>query len=100
LSILTSDDSTGKTIATVQTDSVTASGTVHLDFASVWGEAIRWVLSCDTALEGETARRDVVLGQSELLERRTGGDLDLGSDNVDAGNFFGDGMLDLTIGSC
>ena len=36
------------------------------------------------------------MGEAKLLERRTCCDLDLGSDNVDAGDLFGDGVLDLT----
>jgi hypothetical protein len=39
----------------------------------------------------------VVLGEAELLEGSAGGDLDLCGDNVDAGDFFGDGVLDLTV---
>jgi hypothetical protein len=39
----------------------------------------------------------VVLGQAELLERRTGCDLNLCSYDIDSGNFFGDGVLDLTV---
>jgi hypothetical protein len=38
----------------------------------------------------------VVLGEAELLKGSAGGDLDLCGDNVDAGDFFGDGVLDLT----
>ena len=40
----------------------------------------------------------MVLGQSELLERGTCGDLDLCGNDVNAGDFFCDGVLDLTIG--
>jgi hypothetical protein len=37
----------------------------------------------------------VILREAELLERGSGGNLDLSGNDVDAGNFFGDGMLDL-----
>lgn len=35
--------------------------------------------------------------ETELLERSAGGDLNLGSDDVDTGDFFGDGVLDLAV---
>jgi hypothetical protein len=41
----------------------------------------------------------VVLSQAELLKGCTGGNLDLGSDDVNAGDFFGNRMFDLTVGS-
>jgi len=57
---------------------------------------LRRVFGGDSALEGEAADRDPVLREAELLQRRTGGDLDLGSNDVDAGDLLGDGVLDLT----
>jgi hypothetical protein len=88
-----------KAISTVETNSVAACGTVHLDLSGVGREAIGRVFGCDTALEGKAASRDVVLGQSELLEGGTCGDLDLCGHNIDARDLFGNGMLDLTVGS-
>jgi hypothetical protein len=37
----------------------------------------------------------VVLGQTELLEGSTSGDLNLSSDNVDTSDLLSDGVLDL-----
>ena len=39
----------------------------------------------------------MVLSQAELLEGGASGDLDLGGDDVDAGDFLGDGVLDLAV---
>jgi hypothetical protein len=91
------NDSTGEAIATIEADAVAASGTVDLDLARVWRKAIGGVLGGDTALDGEAAGRDGVLGEAELLERGTCGDLDLGGDEIDAGDLLGDGVLNLAI---
>ena len=64
--------------------------------SGVRSEAIGGVFCGDTALEGKATSGDVVLGEAKLLEGRTCGDLDLGSDDVNAGDLFGDGVLDLT----
>jgi hypothetical protein len=37
----------------------------------------------------------VILRETKLLERRARGDLDLRSDDVDAGDLLSDGMFDL-----
>src|SRR5690242_1362678 len=76
-------------------NTVTASGTVDLDLASVRSELLRGVFCGDTALEGETASGDVVLGQTELLKGRTSSNLDLSSDNVDTSDLLCDGVLNL-----
>ena len=68
---------------------------VDLNLSGVGREAIGRILGGDTALEGEATGGDVVLCEAELLERGAGSNLDLSGNNVDAGNFFGDGMLDL-----
>lgn len=41
---------------------------------------------------------DVLLGQAELLERHTGSDLDLSSDDVNPSDLLCDGVLDLDTG--
>jgi hypothetical protein len=66
--VVRSDDSTGETIATIETDTIATSRAVYLDLASVRLEALRWVLSGDTALNGETTGGNAVLGQTQLLE--------------------------------
>lgn len=37
------------------------------------------------------------MGQTKLSKGGAGGNLDLGCDDIDSGNFFGDGMLDLAV---
>jgi hypothetical protein len=110
------DDSTGETISTydprsafvlqpvrtwtlhtIETHTVTACGTVHLNLASIWGKPLRRVFGRDTALEGEAASGDMVLRQAKLLERGTSGNLDLGGDDVDACDFLCNCVLDLTV---
>lgn len=79
-------------------NTVTASGTVDLDLASVRSELLGGVFCGDTALEGETASGDVVLGQTELLKGRTSSNLDLSSDDVDTSDLLCDGVLNLDTG--
>lgn len=93
-----SDLCTGVTRRSIQSDTVTTCGTVHFDLSSVGLETSCGVFSGDTALDGETSAVDVLLSQAELLEGDTRSDLDLGSDNVDTGDLFGDGVLDLDTG--
>ena len=88
----------GKTVAAIETNSVTAGRAVDLNLSSVGRKALRGIFGRDAALEGEAAGRDVVLRETELLERCTSRDLDLRSDDVDARNFFRDGMFDLDTG--
>jgi hypothetical protein len=71
--------------------------TVHLDLAGIRREALGGVFCCDTALEGKASGGDVILSQTELLEGGAGGNLDLGGDDVDAGDFFSDSVLDLAV---
>jgi len=78
---------------------VTPCRAVDLDLASIWGEVGCWVFRGDTALEGETSSRDMVLGQTELFEGCTSSDLDLGGYNIDTSDFLGNGVLDLAINS-
>jgi hypothetical protein len=75
---------------------ITTSRAVDLNLSSIRCEALSRVFGGDTALEGKAACGDVVLSQAELLERCTGCDLDLCGYDIDAGDFFGDSVLDLT----
>ena len=93
--VVRSDDSTGETVATIETNTVTTSRAVHLDLASVGLECLGRIFGGDTALDGETTSGDTVLGQTKLLERSTSSNLDLSGDNVDARDFLGDGVLHL-----
>ena len=112
--IVGSDDSTGKAISSlasasasslglagraswtyIETNTVAASGTVDLNLTSIRSECLGRVFCGDAALEGEAARRDVVLSQAKLLERCTSGDLDLSCNDVDTSDLLGDCVLDL-----
>jgi hypothetical protein len=95
---LTSNDCASKTVTTIETDSIATSGAVDLNLSGVRCKALRWILCRDAALEGEAASRDVILGETELFERCTRCDLDLGSDDIDAGHFLRNGMFDLNAG--
>jgi hypothetical protein len=58
-------------------------------------EALGRVLGGDTALNGETTSGDTILGEAKLCEGRTSCDLNLGCDDINACDFFGNGVLDL-----
>ena len=77
----------------IKSDTVATSGTVDLDLTSVGSKRLRGVLSGNAALERETASRNVVLGQTELLEGSTSSNLDLGRHNIDTSDFLGDCVL-------
>lgn len=83
---------------TIKSNTISTRTAIYFDLASVWAKAIGGVFGGDTALNSETACRDAVLGEAELLERGTSCNLNLCCDNVDAGDFFGDGVLDLNTG--
>jgi hypothetical protein len=91
------DNGASKTITSVETNTVTTCRTVHFNFTGIWCEVLRGIFGGDTALERKAACRDMILGQTELLERCTCGDLDLSCNDIDACNFLGDSVLDLTM---
>jgi hypothetical protein len=76
-------------------DSIATSRAVHLDLSCVRREVLGRVLGGDAALESEAASRDVVLSETELFQGSTRSDLNLRSDDVDAGDLLGDGVLHL-----
>lgn len=90
------DDGSSKAISTIKTYTVTTGGAVNLDLARVRLETLGWVLGGNATLNGEAASRNAVLGKTELLQRGTGSNLNLCCDNIDACNFLGNGVLDLT----
>ncbi len=92
------DDGTGKTVATVETNTGTAGSSVDLNLAGIGLKLLGRVFGGDTALNSETTSRDAVLGQAELSKGSASSDLDLSGNDVDAGNFFGNGVLDLDSG--
>ena len=93
-----SNDSTSKTVATIQTDTVATSRTVDFNLTGVGLEGLGGVFGSDTALDSETAGRDAVLGQAKLSQRSASGNLNLSGNNINAGNLLGDGVLDLDSG--
>lgn len=89
------DLSTSKAGTSVETHTVATGGSVHLDPARVGLEVGCGIFGGDTALDGGTTLLDGLLGESEVSQSGTGSDLNLSADNVDAGDLFGDGVLDL-----
>lgn len=92
---LTSNDSTGVTVTSVKTDTVTTRRAVDLDLSSVGLEALGGILGGDSALDSETTSGNAVLGETKLAQSSTSGNLDLSSDDVDASDLLSDGVLDL-----
>lgn len=83
-----SDLRTGITGAGVQSNTVTTGRSVHLDLPRVGLESGCGVFSGDSALDGKAPSVDVLLGETELLEGYTSGNLDLSGDDVDTGDFL------------
>jgi len=96
--VVRGDDGSSETVATVKADTVSTSGAVHLNLASVGSELFGRILSCDSALNSKATSRDAVLGQAKLCQCCTGSDLDLSRNDIDTSDFFGDGVLDLDTG--
>jgi hypothetical protein len=80
-----------------QLTSVTTSRAVDLNLAGIWCKALGGIFCGNTALEGKATCGDVVLGQTKLFEGSTSSNLDLCGDDIDTGDFLGDGVLDLTM---
>ena len=74
--------------ARIETDTITARTAVDLNLSRVRLEVLRRILGGDTALNGEAALGDGVLGQTELREGRASSDLNLRGDDVDASNLL------------
>ena len=93
--IVRCDNGTSETVTTVETDTVTTSGTIHLDLTSIRRETLGGIFGGDTALDSKAASGDAVLGQAELLQSSTSSDLNLSSNNIDASDFLSNGVFDL-----
>ena len=78
----------GETRAGIETDTVAASRAVDLNLTGIGLEVLCWVLSRDTALDGETALGDCLLCKAKLGKRGASCDLNLGGDDVDAGDLL------------
>ncbi len=81
--------------AAVEPDAGAAGGTVAGDLADVGPEAVGRVLGGDAALQGCALELDRLLREAEVREGLPGGDAQLRLDEVDVGDFLGDGVLDL-----
>jgi hypothetical protein len=92
------DLSTGITRTGVQSNTISTGRSVDLDLSGIRLETLGSILRSDSTLNGETSSVDVILSKTKLLERDTGGNLDLSSDNIDTGDLLGDGVLDLDTG--
>lgn len=97
--VVRSDLRSSESGGSVETNTVAACRFVNLDFARVGLEVGSRIFGRDTALNRVAALRDGVLSQSKIGQRSSSSDLNLGSDNIDTSDFFGDCMLDLNT-SC
>nr|RZI37400.1 hypothetical protein BJQ95_00159 [Cryobacterium sp. SO1] len=81
--------------AAVQADAGAAGRAIGGDLAGVGAEPAGGVFGGDPALQGETAQLDRVLAEAQVGEGLPRGDADLGLHEVDVGDLFGDGVLNL-----
>lgn len=79
----------------VQSDAAAEGQSDAPDGAGIGTEALRRDLGGDATLDGAAPWLDLVLFQPQLLQRGPLGDAQLSADQVDPGDFLGDGMLDL-----
>lgn len=93
--VMRSDLRTSITRARVQSDTITTSRSVDFNLTSVRLEVGCGILSGDTTLDSKSSPVDVLLGQTKLLEGYTSSNLNLSSDDVNTGDLFGNGVLDL-----
>lgn len=77
-----------KARARIEPDPIPTRTAIHLDLARVRLEIRSRILSRHTALYREPALLNHVLAQAQLGQGRSGGDLNLGRDNVDACDFL------------
>ncbi len=92
------DDGTGVAVAGVETDAEAGSGAVVCDAAVVGCEAFLGIFGGDAALDGVAIAGNVFLGGNAdlgLVKFVALGDENLGANEVDAGDAFGHGVLDL-----
>lgn len=77
-----------ETGACVQTDTISASTAVDFNLSCIGLEALSSIFGGDTALDGEAALGDSLLGKTELGKGGTSSNLDLSSNDIDASNFL------------
>ena len=83
-----SDLGTSETRAGVEANTISTSTAVDLNLSRVRLEVLRRILGGDTALNGEAALGDGVLGQTELREGRASSDLDLRGDDIETSDLL------------
>jgi hypothetical protein len=76
----------------VDADSPAPGRVIHFDAARAWTEFVKGIFGVDAAFDGVAFELDVALG---MLEGFAHGDHDLVANEVDAGDFFGNRMLNL-----
>ncbi len=99
--VIRRDDRAGIAGCGIEAHAEAGGGAVVENAAVVRGEVFLRILRGDAALDGEAVARDLVLcGEGEgFIEKAVAlGDEDLRADEVDAGDAFGDGVLDLDAG--
>ena len=88
-------------VACVQTDAETAAGTISGDLTGVRCKVVGRILGGDTALDGVAAGGHVSLAgdaNGGIAQGTAFRNEDLGTNQVDAGDHFGDGMFHLDTG--
>jgi hypothetical protein len=96
--VVGSDLSSGVSGTGIKSNSISTCGSVDFDFTSIRLEPVSSILGRDSTLNGETSSVNVFLGKTELFKGDTSSNLDLGSDDIDTSDFFGDSVLDLNSG--
>lgn len=72
----------------IETNTISTSTAVHLDFASIGLESSSCILRSNTALYRESTTSDGFLSQTKLRQGSTGSNLDLGRNDVDTSNLL------------
>jgi len=96
-----SDDGAAEGGATVEADAEAGGGTIGRQAAVIGDEMVLGVFGGDAALDGVAARFDFVLRgdvDRRLVKLMALRDEDLGLDDIESGDDFGDGVLDLDAG--
>ena len=95
------DDGADVGVAAIETHAEAARGGVGRDLAVIGGKVVGGILGGDAALDGVAVHLHVLLaGQADdgVAQGVTGGDQDLGADDVDARDHLGNGVLHLNAG--
>mmetsp|Transcript_20320 Transcript_20320/g.43986 ORF Transcript_20320/g.43986 Transcript_20320/m.43986 type:complete len:289 (+) Transcript_20320:1975-2841(+) len=89
----------GESRSVVKSDSHAARHTEHINRSSIGSKVLGWIFGGHTALHCKgIGFGDILLIQSKLFEGLAGSNHDLILDNVNAGNFFRDGVFHLYTG--